>query len=632
MNIRPLKRLYITTFSSFSTVFLITACLVLVTCGKDSTTKPAAPEPPPPATPAPPPPAPVPTRITITPSSVSLNSVGQTMPLTAKVFDQNNAVLGSATVSWSSSDEGVATVGSRGLVTAVSNGTATITASSGIASATAAVTVMQSASRIVLESSSATLVSLGETVQLTATVQDANGQAVDGAAVTWSSSDEGVATVGAQGLVTAVSNGSATITARSGSVSATAAVTVMQTAHGIVLEPQMATLTRAGETVQLAAAVLDLNEQPVDGATVSWASSDPGVAAVDDDGLVTAVANGSAGITASYGDISATARIEVEIADPGDRDALIALYVALDGPNWTYNTNWLSDLPLGEWYGVGTDDTGRVTWLSLAFNELSGAIPSELGNLAKLEELNLSQNRLSCVIPPELGNLTNLYGLYLYSIPILPAVFPPEWDPVPDPACRIPAELGNLTNLEELRLGLRTLSGRIPAELGNLTNLQVLDLRFNALSGGVPPELGKLPNLYSLNLGFNALSGSIPAELGNLANLMELNLTLNALSGSIPPELGNLAGLEVLELGLNALSGSVPPELGNLSELTYLSLVYNEDLSGPLPATFTNLNYLEGLDLSYTGLCVPPEPAFRAWLERFQAADQVVYCGGMQGG
>ena len=114
------------------------------------------------------------------------------MPLTANVFDQNNAVLGSATVSWSSSHRGRGHGQcSQGLVTAVSNGTATITARSGSASATAAVTVMQSAGRIVIEPSSATLMSLGETLQLTASVQDANGQAVEGAAVTWSSRQRG---------------------------------------------------------------------------------------------------------------------------------------------------------------------------------------------------------------------------------------------------------------------------------------------------------------------------------------------------------------------------------------------------------------------------------------------------------
>ena len=66
-----------------------------------------------------------------------------------------------------------------------------------------------------------------------------------------------------------------------------------------------------------------------------------------------------------------------------ERYILTALYNATDGPNWTNNTNWLSDRPLGEWYGVVTDDDGRVTALELRSNRLRGSIPSELGNLRK---------------------------------------------------------------------------------------------------------------------------------------------------------------------------------------------------------------------------------------------------------
>ena len=572
-------------------------------------------------------------HIVLDPSSATLVSLGETVQLTASVQDDNGQAVEGAAVTWSSSDEGVATVSNHGLVTAVSNGAATITARSGSTLVNATITVMQVASHIVLDPSSATLMSLGETLPLAASVVDANGQTIEDAAISWSSSDEGVATVSSQGLVTAVANGNATITAKSGSISSTATITVMQTAHSIVLEPPMTTLTAIDETVQLTAAVLDRNEQPVEGATVSWTSSDPGVAAVDDEGLVTAVGNGSVGITAYYGDISAMVRIEVEIAVPDDRDVLITLYNALDGPNWTHSNNWLSDLPLGAWYGVETDGDGKVIKLDLGFNDLSGSIPPELGNLTNLQELDLRENwQLSCSIPPELGNLTSLRQIYIYTIPVFTAEFPPRWDPVPDPACSIPAELGNLADLQVLHLGLRTLSGSIPAELGNLTNLQVLDLGFNALSGSVPPELGKLANLHWLNLGYNALSGSIPPELGNLAKLRELHLPLNALSGSIPPALGNLTSLHTFDLGFNGLSGSVPPELGNLSELTYLSLVLNEDMSGPLPDTFTRLDNLESLFLFVTGLCVPPEAAFLAWLERIQAADQVEYCGAMQGG
>ena len=88
----------------------------------------------------------------------------------------------------------------------------------------------------------------------------------------------------------------------------------------------------------------------------------------------------------------------------------MALYHAMNGANWSKNnTNWLSDKPLGEWYGVATNEAGRVDSLSLYYyNQLSGSIPPELGNLSKLYWLNLGNNQLSGSIPPELGNLANL--------------------------------------------------------------------------------------------------------------------------------------------------------------------------------------------------------------------------------
>ena len=70
-----------------------------------------------------------------------------------------------------------------------------------------------------------------------------------------------------------------------------------------------------------------------------------------------------------------------------DREALVALYNATDGENWNESDNWLSDAPLGEWYGVGTYDDGRVGALYLSSNDLSGKIPPELGSLSNLTGL-----------------------------------------------------------------------------------------------------------------------------------------------------------------------------------------------------------------------------------------------------
>ena len=85
-----------------------------------------------------------------------------------------------------------------------------------------------------------------------------------------------------------------------------------------------------------------------------------------------------------------------------DRAALAALYNATNGSGWQYDTNWLSNQPLGEWEGVSTAADGRVTDLRLGDNQLSGSIPSELGNLANLEWLYLSDNQFSGCVPVKL--------------------------------------------------------------------------------------------------------------------------------------------------------------------------------------------------------------------------------------
>ena len=106
-----------------------------------------------------------------------------------------------------------------------------------------------------------------------------------------------------------------------------------------------------------------------------------------------------------------------------DRDVLVVLYNATDGPNWVTNTGWLSEQPIGQWHGVITDSDGRVTHLHLESNELSGEIPPELGNLSNLKTLSLRDNQLSGAIPSELGNLANLQTLLLeYNRRLIPCL------------------------------------------------------------------------------------------------------------------------------------------------------------------------------------------------------------------
>ena len=200
--------------------------------------------------------------------------------------------------------------------------------------------------------------------------------------------------------------------------------------------------------------------------------------------------------TWGYGFAQLPAHDAVTPPPSSDRDALVALYNATDGDNWANNDNWLSDRPLGEWYGVATDAAGRVIELYLLDNGLSGEIPSELGSLANLEGLWLIGNQLRG---------------------------------------EIPSELGSLANLQSLRLSDSRLSGEIPAELGNLSNLETLRLAHNQLTGGIPSELGSLANLQELYLSGNQLTGCLPAGLQNVPNNDFDQLGLPPCEGTTPP-------------------------------------------------------------------------------------------------
>lgn len=159
-----------------------------------------------------------------------------------------------------------------------------------------------------------------------------------------------------------------------------------------------------------------------------------------------------------------------------EREALIALYKATNGDNWTNNTNWCSDKPISEWYGI-IKNPDKSLLISLNSNNLVGKLPNKMRNLQNLSSLIISDNNIE-------GNI-------------------PEW-------------IGELTNLDMLVASNTKLSGVIPKTIGELKRLRTLHLDRNNLEGNIPNEIGKLTELESISLGTNNLTGTIPEEIGNL--------------------------------------------------------------------------------------------------------------------
>jgi len=139
-------------------------------------------------------------------------------------------------------------------------------------------------------------------------------------------------------------------------------------------------------------------------------------------------------------------------------EVLTALYESTGGKTWTDKENWLGGGepcdPEKKWDRVTCDDDGDVvTRLQLFDNQLSGTLPSELGDLTTLTWMKIYDNSLSGTLP---------------------------------------SALGQLTALTILAIGESQVSGSLPSQLGGLTALTYLDLRDNSLSGCLPSELDKL--------------------------------------------------------------------------------------------------------------------------------------------
>ncbi|MBQ8170521.1 MAG: Ig-like domain-containing protein [Oscillospiraceae bacterium] len=218
-------------------------------------------------------------------------------------------------ITWSSDDTSVATVDESGNVTATGSGTATITATTedGGFTATCKVTVTNPIQMIDLTQRSLGIVE-GETAELTVITTPTD---CDPFEITWSTDDESVATVDENGVITAVAEGSCVIRATvTDEIFIECVVTVtadVVAADGVSLNETEYTLDAVGDTVALVASVTPSDATNQD---VTWTSSDPDVATVDEFGIVTAVANGTAVITVTTkdGDYTATCNITVDIA------------------------------------------------------------------------------------------------------------------------------------------------------------------------------------------------------------------------------------------------------------------------------------------------------------------------------
>ena len=277
---------------------------------------------------------------------------GETNRLVATVSPSNAT---DKTISWATSNPAIVSVDKEGNVKGVAVGTATVAASHGNLSDACKITVTASAVPVTSISLDKTTLALAEqdTYQLTATVKPDN--ATD-KTVTWSTANVAIATVSDNGLVTAVAEGTTTITAKAGDKTATCAVTVSKKVipvTSVTLNKTSLALTEQ-ETFQLSATVSPDNATDK---TVTWSSSNTAVATVSSNGLVTAVQEGSATITAKAGDKTATCTVTVS-------KKVIPVTSFTFGDDWFYvEKDHSLQLPF---QSSPTDANETLTWTSSA--------------------------------------------------------------------------------------------------------------------------------------------------------------------------------------------------------------------------------------------------------------------------
>ena len=237
--------------------------------------------------------------------------VGGTTQATATARDAANNVLTGRAVTWASSNPAVATVSTSGLVTTLTVGSTTITATSEGQSGGALITVTAVPVASVSVTLAAPSVTAGSTTQATAVTRDAATNVLSGRAITWSSSNTAVATVNSSGLVTTLAVGTATITATSEGQSGGAVITVASVPVATVSVSLASPSVTVGATSQATATTRDASNNVLTGRAVTWSSSNTAAATVNASGLVTTLAVGTATITATSEGQSGTADISV---------------------------------------------------------------------------------------------------------------------------------------------------------------------------------------------------------------------------------------------------------------------------------------------------------------------------------
>ena len=237
--------------------------------------------------------------------------VGQSTQLTAVPRDSIGAPLVDRPLAWSSSNQAVATVSASGLVVGTQAGSVTITSTSEGKSGTSTIVVLARPVGAVIVSPAQISINAGQAIKLAVLITDNNGTLLNGRPITYRSGNTSVATVAADGTVTGVKEGSATITVSSEGKTGTAEVSVLASPISTVRINVPSSDMAIGATQQLSVTLLDANGNTLPPRPVAWRSGAPSVASVTSDGTVTALSAGTVVIFATVDGILSSTSLSV---------------------------------------------------------------------------------------------------------------------------------------------------------------------------------------------------------------------------------------------------------------------------------------------------------------------------------
>ncbi|CAI8591791.1 unnamed protein product [Vicia faba] len=322
-------------------------------------------------------------------------------------------------------------------------------------------------------------------------------------------------------------------------------------------------------------------------------------------------------------------------------------------PNWLWRKPSLQSVTISHSLLTGEINSSicnlkSLVRLDLSFNNLSGDVPSCIGNFSRyLQVLMLKGNKFSGPIPQRyaMGNTLHMIDFSNNNL-----------------QGKLPRGLENCRYLEYFDISHNKINDSFPFWLGDLPELKVLALSENQFHGDIRCSENMtctFPKLHIIDLSHNEFSGSFPSEmiqswkamktsntsdlqykqgfaylrsrlsgeywtvynsysftlsnkgqvmvyekLQEFYSMIAIDISSNKISGEIPKVIGDLKGLVLLNLSNNILIGSIPNSLAKLSNLEALDLSLNS-LSGKIPQQLTQLTFLEFFNVSFNNLTGP---------------------------